>query len=72
MSTVGIVSIVLGVIVVFGRGSLLLAPEEALRWFRSRGIGRGLPSKRRRQEPRAPRSATPGRHRVASAPARRR
>ena len=35
MSTVGIVSIVLGVLMVFGRGSLLVAPEASLRWFKA-------------------------------------
>ena len=34
MSAVGIVSIVLGVLAVGGRGSLLLAPEATLRWFK--------------------------------------
>jgi len=34
MSAVGIVTIALGVLVVCGRGALLVAPEEALRWFK--------------------------------------
>ncbi len=33
MNAVGIVSIVLGVLVVFGRGFLALAPGATLRWF---------------------------------------
>ncbi len=34
MNPVGVVSIVLGVLVVGGRGSLLVAPEATLRWFK--------------------------------------
>ncbi len=34
MSTVGIVSIALGALVVGGRGSLLVKPEASLRWFK--------------------------------------
>ena len=34
MSTVGIVSIVLGALVVGGRGTMLLAPEAGLHWFK--------------------------------------
>ncbi len=34
MSAVGIVTIALGVLVVFGRGALLVAPEPSLRWFK--------------------------------------
>ncbi len=34
MSAVGIVTIALGVLVVCGRGALLVAPEEALGWFK--------------------------------------
>ncbi len=33
MSEVGVVSIVLGVVVVCGRGALLVAPAATLRWF---------------------------------------
>ncbi len=34
MSAAGIVTIALGVLVVFGRGALLVAPEPSLRWFK--------------------------------------
>ena len=36
MSAVGIVTIALGVLVVCGRGALLVAPEAALGWFHRR------------------------------------
>ncbi len=34
MSSVGIVAITLGVLVVCGRGTLLVAPAATLRWFK--------------------------------------
>ncbi len=34
MSAVGIVTITLGVLVVFSRGALLITPEATLRWFK--------------------------------------
>ena len=34
MSAVGIVTIALGVLVVFSRGALLVTPEATLRWFK--------------------------------------
>ncbi len=34
MSAVGVVSIVLGILVVGGRGTLLVAPAATLRWFK--------------------------------------